>query len=236
MKIFLIAVVVFFSFSVNAQNVNDLLNKVTNKNGVALGKDDIANGLKEALNAGVQKGTQQLSATDGFFKNAAVKILMPPEAVKAEKTLRDMGLGKQVDDAILSMNRAAEDAAKSAAPVFVNAIKQMSIQDAANILKGNDTAATGYLHAKTSDQLTVAFKPIIQQSLGKTDATKYWNTVFSTYNKIPFVKKVNTDLDAYVTERALTGIFYQVAQEEKNIRKNPVSQTTDLLKKVFGKN
>ncbi len=236
MKIVLIAVVVFFSFSVNAQNVNDLLNKVINKNGAVLGKDDIANGLKEALNAGVKKGTQQLSATDGFFKNAAVKILMPPEAVKAEKTLRDMGLGKQVDDAILSMNRAAEDAAKSAAPVFVNAIKQMSIQDAANILKGNDTAATSYLHAKTNDQLTIAFKPIIQQSLGKTDATKYWNTVFSIYNKIPFVKKVNTDIYAYVTERALTGIFYQVAQEEKNIRKNPVAQTTDLLKKVFGKN
>ena len=232
MKSVLLILFVIFSFSVHSQNVNDLLNKVK---GGGLSTDDIANGLKEALNNGVQKGTQQLSATDGFFKNAAVKILMPPEAANAEKKLRDLGFGKQVDDAILSMNRSAEDAAKSAAPIFVSAIKQMSIQDAANILKGNDTAATTYLHTKTSDQLTNAFKPIIQQSLGKTDATKYWNTVFATYNKLPFVKKVNTDLNAYVTERALNGIFYQVAQEEKNIRKNPAAQTTDLLKKVFGK-
>jgi len=233
MRSFLFAVCIILSVSVQSQNVNDLLNKVSKSGG--LSTDDIASGLKEALNAGVQRGTQQLSATDGFFKNAAVKILMPPEAVKAEKTLRDMGLGKQVDDAILSMNRAAEDAAKSAAPIFINAIKQMSIQDAAGILKGSDTAATGYLRSKTAAQLTNAFKPIIEQSLGKTDATKYWNTVFATYNKIPFVKKVNTDLNAYVTDKALSGIFYQVAQEEKNIRTNPVAQTTDLLKKVFGK-
>ena len=183
---------------------------------------------------GVQKGTAQLSAVDGFFKNAAVKILMPPEALKAEKTLRDMGFGKQVDDAILSMNRAAEDAAKSAVTIFVSAIKQMSIQDAAGILRGGDSAATMYLKQKTALPLTNAFSPIVKESLSKVDATKYWNSVFTTYNRVPFVKKVNTDLNAYVTEKALSGIFYQVALEEQKIRKNPAAQTTDLLKKVFG--
>jgi len=146
-----------------------------------------------------------------------------------------MGLSAEVDEAILSMNRAAEDAAKSAAPIFVDAIKQMTIQDAAGILKGGDSAATTYLRQKTNTSLTNAFNPIIKQSLAKVDATQYWNTAFSAYNKVPFVKKVNTDLTAYVTEKALAGIFYQVAQEEQKIRKNPAAQTTDLLKKVFGK-
>ncbi len=232
MKIFYLFVFLI-SFTVSeSQDLKGLVNSVS-KNG--LSSDEIGNGLKEALNVGVQKGTAQLSATDGFFKNAAVKILLPPEAVKAEKTLRDMGLGTQVDEAILSMNRAAEDAAKSAAPIFVDAIKQMSIQDAEGILSGGDSAATSYLRKKTNASLTNAFNPIIKQSLSKVDATQYWNTAFSAYNKVPFVKKVNTDLNAYVTEKALSGIFYQVALEEQKIRKNPAAQTTDLLKKVFGK-
>jgi hypothetical protein len=218
-------------FSAQSQNLSSVLNSV--KSG-KLSTDDIGAGLKEALNVGVQKGTAQLSAVNGFFGNAAVKILMPPEAQKAEKTLRGMGLGKQVDDAILSMNRAAEDAAKSAAPIFLNAIKQMTITDAVGILKGGDDAATKYLLTKTTVSLTAAFSPVIKQSLEKVDATKYWNSVFSTYNKIPFVKKVNTDLAAYVTDKALTAIFYQVALEEANIRKNPLAQTTNLLKSVFG--
>jgi hypothetical protein len=218
-------------FSAQSQNLSSVLNSV--KSG-KLSTDDIGAGLKEALNVGVQKGTAQLSAVNGFFGNAAVKILMPPEAQKAEKTLRGMGLGKQVDDAILSMNRAAEDAAKSAAPIFLNAIKQMTITDAVGILKGGDDAATKYLRTKTTVSLTAAFSPVIKQSLEKVDATKYWNSVFSTYNKIPFVKKVNTDLAAYVTDKALTAIFYQVALEEANIRKNPLAQTTNLLKSVFG--
>ncbi len=244
MKAFLLSAAVIVSLNLHAQGLNGLLKKVSGDTSVnkiissaskgKLSTDDIAAGLKEALNAGVQKGTAQLSAADGFFKNAAVKILMPPEALKAEKTLRDMGFSKQVDDAILSMNRAAEDAAKSAAPVFIDAIKQMSIQDAAGILKGGDSAATMYLKQKTSLPLTNVFSPIVKESLSKVDATKYWNSVFTTYNKVPFVKKVNTDLNAYVTEKALAGIFYQVALEEQKIRKNPAAQTTDLLKKVFG--
>lgn len=195
---------------------------------------DVADGLKEALNKGVQKGAQKLSVTDGFFKNLAVKILMPPEAQKVEKTLRGMGLGDQVDQAILSMNRAAEDATKSAAPIFINAIKQMTITDAIGILKGGDSSATRYLRIKTSPALTAAFTPVIKTSLEKVDATKYWNTVMNTYNKVPFTKKINPDLTAYVTEKALAGLFYEIALEEISIRKNPVERTTDILKKVFG--
>jgi hypothetical protein len=170
---------------------------------------------------------------DGFFKDAAIKILMPEEAKKVESTLRRFGMGKQVDEAILSMNRAAEDAAKDASPIFVTAIKQMTIQDAWGILKGGDSSATKYLREKTTSSLTAAFRPVIENSMTKVNATKYWNTVFTTYNK--FSKdKVNTDLAAYVTERALSGIFFQVAQEEMKIRKDPVARTTDILKKVFG--
>jgi type VI protein secretion system component VasK len=246
MKPLLLAILLIGFSQLQSQNVENLLKKTTKDTTVNrllgsvkkgnISTDDIAAGLKEALSTGVQKGTAQLSAADGFFKNAAVKILMPLEASKAEKALRDMGLGAQVDDVILSMNRAAEDAAKSAVPIFTDAIKQMSIQDAASILKGTDTAATMYLKQKTSASLNNIFNPIVKQSLSKVDATKYWNTAFSTYNKIPFVKKVNTDLNAYVTEKALNGVYYQIAQEEQKIRKNPAAQTSELLKKVFGKN
>jgi len=199
----------------------------------SLSTADVISGLKEALNNGVSNGTSKLSAVDGFFKDAAIKILMPPEAVKAEKTLRSMGLGKLVDDAILSMNRAAEDAAKSAAPIFLDAIKQMSIGDAWGILRGGDTAATAYLRKTTTAPLTNAFKPVIETSLQKVDATKYWNTVFTTYNKFAF-NKINPDLSAYVTDKALYGIFHEIALQETQIRKDPVARTTDILKKVFG--
>ena len=160
--------------------------------------------------------------------------MLPSEAQKVQEAIsKAPGGSKLVDDAILSMNRAAEDAAKSAAPIFINAIKSMSISDAWNILKGGDTAATQYLRKQTTASLTEAFRPVIQQSLEKVNATQHWNTVFSTYNRFA-LNKINPDLTAYVTDKALTGIFYQVALEEQKIRKDPVSQTTNLLKKVFG--
>ncbi len=190
--------------------------------------------MKEALQVGTERGTSKLSAADGFFKNAALKILLPAEAQKVELKLRAMGFGKQVDNAIMSMNRAAEDASKSATPIFINAIKQMSIQDAFGILKGGDFAATNYLKSKTTANLTEAFRPVIEQSLAKVNATKYWNTLFSTYNMFS-TQKVNTDLSSYVTEKALTGIYHEVSLEEQKIRKDPAAQTTALLKKVFGK-
>lgn len=193
---------------------------------------DVAAGLKEALSKGVEKGTAQLSAPDGFLANAAVKILLPSEAKKVEATLRSAGFGKQVDQAITSMNRAAEDAAKSAAPIFLQAVKNMSFADAIGILKGGDTAATAYLRKLTLVPLTNAFRPVVDSSLAKTDAKKYWNKLFSTYNMFS-KEKINTDLSGYVTEKATAGIFLQLAQEEINIRKNPAARTSDLLKKVF---
>jgi len=201
----------------------------------SLSNSDIASGLKEALKIGAQNASNQLSATDGFFKNAAIKILMPQEARQVEQTLRSVGLGSVADKAILAMNRAAEDAAKQAAPIFINAITSMSIQDGVNILKGGNNAATNYLKGKTTAALTAAFKPVIQQSLAKVNATEIWNTVFSTYNQIPFTQnKVNPDLTGYVTERALSGIFTTIAGEELKIRTDPAAQVTSLLKKVFG--
>ena len=224
-----------FCLTAHSQGLNGLLNKAKQAvTGGGLSTADISAGLKEALTNGTNKGTATLSQADGFFGNAAVKILLPPEAQKVESTLRSMGLGKQVDDAILSMNRAAEDACKSAAPIFVNAIKQMSFEDAANILRGSDTAATGYLRGKTTADLTTAFSLVIKQSLEKVDATKYWNTLITTYNKIPFQKKVNPDLAAYVTDKSLNGVFYQIALQEKSIRQDPAARTSEILKKVFG--
>lgn len=211
-------------------SVNKLLNKARGTGGLT--NDEIVAGLKEALTVGTQRGTDKISAVDGFFKNAALKILMPAEAKKVEETLRGFGMGKQVDQAILAMNRAAEDAAKSAAPIFINAVKGMSIQDAVGILKGGDNAATNYLKSKTTSELTAAFRPVIEKSLQKVDATKYWNAVFTNYNRMS-KDKVNTDLPTYVTEKALTGIFTQLAEEEKTIRKNPAARTTEILKKVF---
>ena len=193
----------------------------------------IAAGLKEALTIGTQNSTSRLSAVNGFFANAALKILMPPEAQKVESTLRNLGMGSLVDKAILSMNRGAEEAAKSATPIFVNAIKQMSITDAIGILRGGNNAATNYFKQKTTADLTSAFKPVIADALKKVDATKYWGDVFSVYNKFSS-SPVNTDLSAYVTEKAISGIFIEVASEEAKIRQDPAARVTDLLKTVFG--
>lgn len=239
-RIVIIAATLLSIQSVNAQNIKGLIKKAIGKDSssqksTGLSTTEVANGLKEALNIGVTKGAEKLSAVDGFFKDAAIKILMPAEAQKVIDAVSKIPGGqKMVDDAILSMNRAAEDAAKSAAPIFVTAIKNMSITDAFAILKGGDSAATTYLRNQTTKPLTEAFRPTIEQSLAKVNATQYWNTLFSTYNKFS-LKKVNPDLTGYVTDKALAGMFYQVAQEEQKIRKNPVAQTTDLLKKVFGK-
>ena len=199
-----------------------------------LSEEEVGKGLKEALNQGIEKGVEQLNKKDGYFKDAEIKIPMPEEAKKVEKKLRDLGQDKQVDDAIESMNRAAEDAAFAAKEIFVIAIKDMTLTDAMGILKGEDNAATKYLNKATYAALTAKFQPIIKVSLDKVGATQYWNTVFTNYNKIPFITKVNPDLVAYVTEKALNGLFIQVAKEELLIRKDPLARGTDLLKKVFG--
>ncbi len=241
-NILLLGLLLLTSIS-NAQTVKDLLKKATKvltdttkKQSLSLNQEDIANGLKEALTIGAEKGCTKLSQTDAFLKNAALKILMPPEAQKVEKTLRGLGFNQLADDFIISMNRAAEDACKTAAPIFVKAIKEMSITDGIEILKVSDSSATTYLRTKTQDSLTAKFKPIIKNSLDKVDATKYWEKIVTTYNAIPLVnKKVNPDLAAYVTEKSMMGIYTEIALQEKDIRANPVARTTDLLRRVFNK-
>jgi hypothetical protein len=194
---------------------------------------EIGNGLKQALELGTSKSADQLSQVDGFFANAAVKILFPPQAQKAEKTLRKFGFNKLCDNVILSLNRAAEDAARQAKPIFISAIRQMTLQDVTNILLGSQDAATQYFRRTTTVQLSVSFKPVIQVSLDKTGATKYYGDAAREYNKIPFVSKINPDISDYVTQKAIDGLFYEIALEELNIRKNIGARSTPLLQKIF---
>lgn len=195
---------------------------------------EISNGLKQALEIGTSAGADRLSVKDGFFGNMAIKILFPTEAQKVEKTLRSVGLNSLADNVILSLNRAAEDAAKEAKPIFVNAIKQMTITDATNILLGNKDAATSYFKRVTTAQLMEKFSPVITTSLSKVGATKYWTDAATAYNKVPLVKPVNTNLTQYVAEKAIEGMFVQVAQEELKIRDNIGARSSSLLQKVFG--
>lgn len=244
----LLAFALFTSFSSQAQ-LGDWIKKATKKDSTGqsaidkilkvnpktgLSNDEIIAGLKDALRVGTDSSTSRLSKVDGYFADLAVKILMPEEARKVEKTLRSIGMGKVVDRAILSMNRAAEDAAKGVGNIFWNAIKSMSIKDGLQILRGGDFAATDYLKKTTTLELTNKFRPVIETSLAKVDATKYWKDVFSTYNKFSS-SPVNTDLTAYVTEKALGGLFYNIGLEEQKIRKDPAARVTDILKKVFGR-
>lgn len=236
MKIFIsLLILLATTSSVNAQQLKSLIKKAKETvagNDGQLGAQEIASGLKEALAIGAEKGAATLSKENGFFGNPLMKIILPAEAQKVERVLRGAGLGKMVDDAIMTMNRGAEEACKEAAPIFVNAIKQMDVNDAIGILRGADTAATGFLRSKTTAPLGEAFKPVISRSLEKTGATKYWTSMIGAYNKVS-LQKINPDLSAYVTEKALQGIFTQIAMEEKNIRKDPLARTSDLLKKVF---
>lgn len=225
------------STSANAQILKDLKNKVeetVTTTTSSLSEDEVAAGLKEALTRGVEKGVAQLSKPDGYFKDLAIKIPLPAEAKNVEEKLRKLGQGKKVDDAIESINRAAEDAAKGAKDIFVNAIKNMSLTDAMSILKGENNAATTFLSKTTRTALFNKFKPVIKASLDKVGATKNWNSVFTSYNKIPMVQKVNPDLDEYATNKAIDGLFVQIAKQEKEIRENPAARVSDLLKKVFG--
>ena len=192
-------------------------------------------GIKEALGQGIGKAVLQLNTTDGFFKDAFYKILLPPDAKKIENTLRSLGLNSMVDKAILQINRGAEDAAGFAKPIFVDAIKSMTIQDAIGLVKNGDTSATHFFRVKTTDKLIAAFTPVIQSSLDKVDATKYYGELVTKYNNLPTtIKKINPDLTGYVTGKATQSLFDLIAKEEINIRTNLAARTSDLLKKVFG--
>jgi len=198
-------------------------------------QSEAGQGIKEALSNGLVKAVLQLNKEDGFFKDAIYKVLLPPDAQKIERTLRNIGLGNMVDKAVLQINRGAEDAVGYAKPIFVDAIKQMTLTDAINIVKGGDTSATHYFREKTIEKLTAAFMPVIKSSLDKVEATKYYGDIVTKYNNFPTtLKKINPDLPSYVTDRATNALFDLIAKEEKNIRENPVARTTDILKKVFG--
>ena len=197
------------------------------------GNVDIAGGLKEALNNGINKQVTKLTAVDGFYKNEMVKILLPEELQKVDAGLRKIGLGKLADDGLRAINRTAEDAVKQATPIFVDAIKGMTFTDAKNILMGNESAATTYLQSSTSTALYAKFNPVIKNSFAKVGADKVWANIITKYNSIPLVKKVNPDLTDYTTNKAMEGVFKMISVEEKNIRTDLNSRTSDLLKKVF---
>lgn len=201
-----------------------------------LSEAEAGQGIKEALAQGVAKAVLNLHKTDGFFGSELYKVLLPPDARRAESALRRIGMGSQVDRAILSINRGAEDAVGTAGPVFTGAIKEMTLTDALGIVKGNPDAATQYFKQKTSAQLVAAFSPSVKTSLDRTHATKYYGDVANSYNRLPLSSdKVNPDLTSYVVGKAVDALFDQIAKEEANIRANPLAQTKDILKKVFGR-
>ena len=203
------------------------------QSGGVLSNADIASGLREALDLGIDKQVTKLTQTDGFFKNDLVKILLPEELQKVDKGLRDIGLSDLADEGLKVLNRAAEDAVKEATPIFVNAVKDITFDDAKNILLGNDDAATQYLTTKTQTELYDKFQPVINNSFSKVGADQIWNNLINKYNAIPFTTNVNPDLTDYVTQEALKGVYTMIAVEEKEIRSKVSSRTTDLLQKVF---
>jgi len=213
----------------------DVINKLPQVTGGGLTENEAGQGIKEALALGLTNAVLKLNKEDGFFKDALYKILLPPDAKKVENTLRSLGFNSLVDKAILQINRGAEDAAGYAKPIFVDAVKNMTLQDAIGLVKNGDTSATHFFREKTTAQLLAAFLPVIKSSLDKVDATKYYGDVISKYNNFPTtMKKVNPDLANFVTGKVTDALFDLVAVEEKNIRTNIAARTTDILKKVFG--
>lgn len=199
-----------------------------------LTNEEVISGLRDALTVGTNNSSAFASKLDGYYKNPALFIPFPPEAQKVKDWASKMGMNKQVDEFVMTLNRSAEEAAKDAAPIFVNAIKGMSIGDGFAILKGADNAATQYLKDKTTAELRLKFTPVVQNAINKVQVTKYWNPIITNYNKVPFVEKQNPDLTAYVTDRAMEGLFKLIADEELKIRKDPAARVTDILKRVFG--
>jgi hypothetical protein len=240
MKRFIIILMALSPILVTAQNLKDLKNKAEQRvaqpdSKTNFTEEEAAKALREALKQGAEKGAALVSKTDGYFGNPKIKIPLPPDAQQKEQKIRSMGLNKEVDDAILSINRAAEDAGAKAKDIFVKAIQNMTVKDAIAIVKGNDNAGTEYLKKQTTAALQAEFKPVIQTSLDKVGATQHYGKIVTAYNKIPGVQKLNPDLADYVTQKAIEGLFVMVQEEEAKIRKDPAARATELLKKVFGK-
>ena len=228
-------VFVFFTATTHAGIMDNFLKSFGSPAGEGLNNDTVVKGLKEALSLGTENAVKNVSQTDGFFGNKVIRILMPDNIRKVANVLSKVGYQKEVDEFILSMNRAAEKAAPKAASFFVGAIRDMSFEDARGILNGGDTAATKFFKNKTHDNIYEAFKPIISASMSEVGATRSYKDMMSKYESIPFVDKQSLDLDHYVTEKSLDGLFYMVGEEEKKIRMDPAARVTDLLKTVFGK-
>lgn len=232
-KIYIVLLTSTLLFGCTAQQIQDTVSAVLGSSTGDPTEQEAGNGLKEALGVGISNGMKILSATDGFLGNDLVKIPWPSEAEKVKDAMLKLGMQKQVDNVTTSLNRAAEKASGVAIDVFLGVIKQMTVSDAINIITGGNGAGTAYLKRTTTPILTEKFRPIVDQSLGQVNATKYWTDATTVYNKIPLVKPVNTDLTGFVTEKALEGVFKMVEKEENNIRANPLARTTELLKKVF---
>lgn len=198
-----------------------------------LSNAEIASGLRQALDMGIEKQVTKLTEDNGFYKNELVRITLPPELQKVDKTLRDVGLGALADEGLKVLNRAAEEAVKEATPIFVNAVKQINFNDARNILTGQDNAATRYLTDKTKNQLYDKFNPVVTNSLEKVGATQIWSNIIEKYNSLPLTSRVNPNLADYVTNEALNGVYTMIAVEEKEIREKVSARTTNLLRKVF---
>jgi len=226
-----ISLMVTILFMVSCNELQQVVNQLPQT--TTIGNEEIASGLKAALDKGITKQVSKLTQTDGFYKNELVKILMPEELQKVDRTLRDIGLSNLADEGLKVLNRAAEDAVAEATPIFVNAIKDMTFNDARTILLGNDKAATSYLIDKTSTELYQKFNPVIKSSFQKVGADQVWNSLINRYNAIPLTKNVNPDLTDYVTTEALDGVYTMIALEEKEIRTKVSSRTSDLLRKVF---
>ena len=226
-----LAFVLIFNLTACAE-LQQVVNQLPQGGGI-IGNAEIASGLRQALDFGIDKQVTKLTQTDGFFKNELVKILLPQELHKVDKALRDVGLSKLADEGLKVLNRAAEDAVKEATPIFVDAVKGITFADAKNILLGNNDAATRYLNSKTQTALYSKFSPVINNSFSKVGADKIWSNLINKYNNLPFTNNVNPDLTDYVTGEALKGVFTMIAIEETEIRTKLSSRTTDLLKKVF---
>lgn len=228
-----ITLAIFLIFQLTACNeLQQVVNQLP-QGQTGIGNAEIGSGLKQALDMGISKQVTKLTQTDGFFKNELVKILLPEELQKVDKTLRDIGLGSLADEGLKVLNRAAEDAVGEATPIFVNAVKGITFSDAKTILLGNDNAATQYLTSATQKELYAKFNPVIKNSFEKVGADKIWSNLIKKYNSIPLTKNVNPDLTDYVTNEALSGVYTMIAVEEKEIRNKASSRTTDLLKRVF---
>jgi hypothetical protein len=236
------ALTVLFSALAAGAQLDDFLKKfpqIPDTQGIpgtgSIGEVRIGQALKEALQVGTANAVSLTGRTDGYFKNQAIKILMPEQLRTFERGLRAVGYGPQVDELVLGMNRAAERAAPQAKQIFWDAIGAMTIDDARGILDGGDTAATEYFKRTTSEPLTTAFRPIVERAMGEVGVTRQYTELFRRAQSIPFLNVEAFDLDRYVVGKALDGLFHVVAEEEKNIRTNPAARVTDLLREVFGK-